>query len=238
MLLLDLDEPTDRPHVEGPCARGGGVPGLAERCASSDSGGGGGSDAGGGAAAAAATAAAAAASGRPELTIQYSDKEDRTLFFAKVNPSAPPEEVAALFSRFGAVESVNLFRAWATARTSKGCGLVVMATQAAAAAAHAALSGKHVWRGAETTMAVEWCNARRLGAKAAGAAATKAAAAGQRAAAAAADARAKLQRGGEGAEASTSASGGERRRRAAGSGDRRTRAAAARRQPCGRGLAA
>lgn len=97
------------------------------------------------------------------------------LFFAKVAPSAPPEEVQRVFEPYGGVESINLFRAWATARSSKGCGLITMATQEGARAARDALNGKHVWEGADAPMAVEWCCPEKLGSKAANAAASKAA---------------------------------------------------------------
>ncbi|KIZ01045.1 RNA-binding protein [Monoraphidium neglectum] len=114
------------------------------------------------------------------------DKHERTLFFAKVAPSAAPEEVRRAFEAFGPVEEVNLFRAWATARSSKGCGLITMATPAGAAAAREALNGKHVWEGADAPMVLEWMAPEKLGAKRDGAAASKAAAAAERAAAAAA----------------------------------------------------
>jgi hypothetical protein len=40
------------------------------------------------------------------------------LFFAKVPPSLSTEAVAAVFNKFGSC-SVNLFKRWPTARTSK-----------------------------------------------------------------------------------------------------------------------
>lgn len=41
------------------------------------------------------------------------------LFFAKVPPSASTAEVRQVFERFGQVQEVNLFRAWAGAKSSK-----------------------------------------------------------------------------------------------------------------------
>lgn len=107
------------------------------------------------------------------------------LFFAKVAPSATADDVRRLFAPFGDVESINLFRAWATARSSKGCGLITMATPDGAHAARDALNDVHVWEGADAPMAIEWCCPSKLGAKAATTAANKAAAAAERAAAAA-----------------------------------------------------
>ncbi|GBF89403.1 RNA-binding protein [Raphidocelis subcapitata] len=166
---------------------------------SDDDGGSGPASIGGGSGSVSAAAAAAAA---------YADKRDRTCFFAKVSPSAAPEEVAAVFSPHGGVDEVNLFRAWATARSSKGCGLIVMASPAAAAAARDALNGKHTWEGADGPMVVEWCRPDRLGAKSAAAAASKAAAALARAAAAPAAERGGGRRRGRGGGAGGEAGGG------------------------------
>ncbi|KAI8464618.1 MAG: hypothetical protein J3K34DRAFT_526052 [Monoraphidium minutum] len=127
------------------------------------------------------------------------DRHSRTLFFAKVAPSASCGEVSAVFEPYGQVAEVNLFRAWATARSSKGCGLITMATAEGARAARDALSGKHVWEGADAPMAVEWCCPTKLGAKAASTAATKAAAAAERAAVSAAAAAPARGGGGGGA---------------------------------------
>ncbi|GBF95968.1 hypothetical protein Rsub_08091 [Raphidocelis subcapitata] len=155
------------------------------------------------AAAAAAAGAAVEKSPEPEAgaePLAPPPPEGRQVFFAKVPPSASPDEVAALFARFGGVESVNLFRAWATARSSKGCGLVTMATAAAAAAAREALNGSHVWPGAEAAMVVEWYSPGKLGTKAAAAAAVKAAAAAGRGAERAAAAGAREHGGGGGGD--------------------------------------
>jgi hypothetical protein len=134
----------------------------------------------------------------------------RQLFFAKAAPAATADDVRALFSRYGPVESVNLFRAWATARSSKGCGLIVMSSPRAAAAARAALNGVFTWEGADAPMAIEWCCPSKLGAKSAAAAATKAAAAAERTAAAAADraAAAGKRRGSRGGRGAAPSCGG------------------------------
>ncbi|KIZ02443.1 RNA-binding protein [Monoraphidium neglectum] len=100
------------------------------------------------------------------------------LFFAKVAPSAPANEVARVFEPFGGVEEINLFRAWPTARSSKGCGLVTMTSHEGARAARAALNGRRAWEGADAPMAVEWCAPGKLGVRAA---AGKAAGGGRRA---------------------------------------------------------
>jgi len=42
-----------------------------------------------------------------------------SLFFARVPPTVPYEAILELFEQFGKVASLNLFRPWATAKTSK-----------------------------------------------------------------------------------------------------------------------
>jgi hypothetical protein len=41
------------------------------------------------------------------------------VFFARVPPTVPYESILALFQQFGTVKSLNLFRPWASAKTSK-----------------------------------------------------------------------------------------------------------------------
>eukprot|EP00775_Hariotina_reticulata_P008563 gene8563-8745_t len=65
-----------------------------------------------------------------------------SIFFARIPPTVSVEELMALFSQYGRVMDLNLFRRWATARTSKGCGVVTYTHHAAAAAALEALNGK------------------------------------------------------------------------------------------------
>lgn len=48
-----------------------------------------------------------------------SPAQGRAVFFAKFPPTTTPEEVENLFAKFGSVESVNLYRKWATAKASK-----------------------------------------------------------------------------------------------------------------------
>jgi hypothetical protein len=42
-----------------------------------------------------------------------------SLFFARVPPTIPYESIMELFAQFGTVLTLNLFRPWATAKTSK-----------------------------------------------------------------------------------------------------------------------
>lgn len=42
-----------------------------------------------------------------------------SVFFARVPPTVPYESILALFQHFGTVKSLNLFRPWASAKTSK-----------------------------------------------------------------------------------------------------------------------
>lgn len=44
------------------------------------------------------------------------------VFFARVPPTVPYELIHALFAQFGKVVNLNLFRPWASAKTSKVCG--------------------------------------------------------------------------------------------------------------------
>ena len=81
------------------------------------------------------------------------------LFFAKVLRSASEDDVKALFSRYGSVHGINLFRAFQGAPTSKGCGLITMGTNEEAAAAIAALDCKYTWRSMDVPMVVKWMDA-------------------------------------------------------------------------------
>jgi hypothetical protein len=62
----------------------------------------------------------------------------------------------ALFSQFGSVSEVNLFRAFQGAPTTKGCGLVTMGTCDAAFAAIHALDNKFTWEGMDAPIVVKW----------------------------------------------------------------------------------
>ncbi len=70
-----------------------------------------------------------------------------SLFFARCPPTVPFEDLHSLFKQFGPVKHLNLYRRWATAKTSKGCCIVEFETQEAAAAAMEALNGKHTFAG-------------------------------------------------------------------------------------------
>lgn len=52
-------------------------------------------------------------------TVWLADAVCLQLFFAKVPSAATVEEVTELFSKYGAVSDLNLFRAWAGAKNSK-----------------------------------------------------------------------------------------------------------------------
>eukprot|EP00879_Flechtneria_rotunda_P002428 GHRR01002625.1.p1 GENE.GHRR01002625.1~~GHRR01002625.1.p1 ORF type:complete len:782 (+),score=274.94 GHRR01002625.1:429-2774(+) len=84
-----------------------------------------------------------------------------SVFFARVPPTVPYESILALFQQFGTVKSLNLFRPWASAKTSKGCGIVDYDNPEAAAAAMVSLHTKYHWTGGETTMVVEWMDPAR-----------------------------------------------------------------------------
>jgi RNA recognition motif-containing protein len=87
------------------------------------------------------------------------------VFFARVPPNVPYEELHGVFSKYGTVTNLNLYRRWATAKTSKGCGLVEYTTQEEAQAAMDALNGNYrfdSYPGSEAPMVVEWMDASRL----------------------------------------------------------------------------
>ncbi len=48
-----------------------------------------------------------------------------SVFFARVPPTVPHEAILELFQQYGHVRSLNLFRPWASAKTSKVCPLPV-----------------------------------------------------------------------------------------------------------------
>eukprot|EP00878_Enallax_costatus_P037259 GHUV01042072.1.p1 GENE.GHUV01042072.1~~GHUV01042072.1.p1 ORF type:complete len:164 (+),score=51.23 GHUV01042072.1:565-1056(+) len=92
---------------------------------------------------------------QPSISTQL-PRDARTIFFAGCTPIVNSETIYALFSQFGLVEDVNLFRPYSGSKTSKGCGLVVFADRAAAGAALESLHGKFQWPGARSPMVLEW----------------------------------------------------------------------------------
>jgi len=82
--------------------------------------------------------------------------DNRMLFFAKVLRTAQEHEVRALFSKYGSVHDVNMFRPFLNASITKGCGLVTMSTHEEACCAIVALDGRYVWEGMDTAMVVKW----------------------------------------------------------------------------------
>mmetsp|Transcript_31833 Transcript_31833/g.70722 ORF Transcript_31833/g.70722 Transcript_31833/m.70722 type:complete len:496 (-) Transcript_31833:2249-3736(-) len=96
---------------------------------------------------------------KKKKAVEDSNADNRMLFFAKVLRSASEDEVKALFSRYGTVFDVNLFRAFQGAPTTKGCGLVTMGTHQEAVAAIDALDNKYIWDGMESPMVVKWMDA-------------------------------------------------------------------------------
>lgn len=77
----------------------------------------------------------------------------------------PYDELHALFSTYGTVQHLNLYRRWATAKTSKGCGIAKFSTADEARAAMHGLDGVHrfdSYPGSEAPMVVEWMDPSRL----------------------------------------------------------------------------
>ncbi|KAJ9515120.1 hypothetical protein QJQ45_028921 [Haematococcus lacustris] len=93
---------------------------------------------------------------KKKKALEESNADNRMLFFAKVLRSATEDEVRALFSHYGKVYDVNLFRAFQGAPTTKGCGLITMGTHEEALAAIEALDSKYCWEGMEGPMVVKW----------------------------------------------------------------------------------
>ncbi|WIA29573.1 hypothetical protein OEZ86_012066 [Tetradesmus obliquus] len=93
---------------------------------------------------------------------QQPEECSRMLFFARCPPTLPQHELLQLFGKFGHITEFNLYRRWAKAKNSKGCGTVVYADKASAAAAVAALDGKQSWPESESPMVVEWAQPSKL----------------------------------------------------------------------------
>ncbi|WIA44478.1 hypothetical protein OEZ86_007222 [Tetradesmus obliquus] len=85
-----------------------------------------------------------------------------SFFFARVPPTITQEQLVELFSKYGAVEDLNLFRPFAEAKTSKGCGIVRFSSAAAAATAKSVLHGKFKWTDTAPPMVVEWVNEDKM----------------------------------------------------------------------------
>ncbi|KAF6253153.1 hypothetical protein COO60DRAFT_1643395 [Scenedesmus sp. NREL 46B-D3] len=85
-----------------------------------------------------------------------------SFFFARVPPSITHEQLVELFSKYGSIEDLNLFRPFAEAKTSKGCGIVRFSNATAAAAAKSLLHGKYRWGTDAPPMVVEWVNEDKM----------------------------------------------------------------------------
>eukprot|EP00775_Hariotina_reticulata_P008247 gene8247-8436_t len=95
--------------------------------------------------------------GRPSNTENLSSQSHHSsIFFARVPPTVPFESIKSLFEQFGKIKLLNLFKPWASAKTSKGCGTVEFEDRSSAVAAMEALHSKFHWTGGESTMVVEW----------------------------------------------------------------------------------
>jgi hypothetical protein len=93
---------------------------------------------------------------------QLPEEDSRALFFARCPPTLPQHELLQLFGKFGHITSFNLYRRWAKAKNSKGCGTVVYADKVSADAALAALDRTHQWPESETPMVVERAQASKM----------------------------------------------------------------------------
>eukprot|EP00775_Hariotina_reticulata_P001643 gene1644-1985_t len=84
-------------------------------------------------------------------------QDNRQLFFARAPLLITEPEIKQLFTQFGEVEEINLFRERRT-HLSKGCGFVTMASREQAMAAMAALDEKQLLEGSATPLAVKWAD--------------------------------------------------------------------------------
>jgi RNA recognition motif-containing protein len=87
------------------------------------------------------------------------------VFFARVPPPVPYDDLLTLFRQYGEVKDLNLYRRWATAKTSKGCGIVVFSSCSAAKAALEALNGAKPFEGypgCDMPMVIEYVDASRI----------------------------------------------------------------------------
>lgn len=90
-----------------------------------------------------------------------------SVFFARCPPSITEDQLLEVFGKFGTVVNVNLFKRWAAAKSSKGCGIISFRETASAEAA-LVLNGQHKFTDSEVPMVVEPCQADRQRAPATG----------------------------------------------------------------------
>lgn len=84
-------------------------------------------------------------------------EDNRQLFFTRAPLTATEADFMALFSRFGTVEEVNLFRE-RRSNISKGCGFVLMATRDQALAVMETLDERHLMDQAVTPLSIKWAD--------------------------------------------------------------------------------
>eukprot|EP00976_Prorocentrum_cordatum_P095398 1190154-Prorocentrum_minimum.AAC.3 len=84
-------------------------------------------------------------------------QDNRQLFFARAKFNTTDEEVKEVFSQYGEVEEVLIFKDKRTGQ-SKPCGFVRMATRQQALDALNAVDGKVVMEGAKESMSVKWAD--------------------------------------------------------------------------------
>lgn len=90
-----------------------------------------------------------------------------SVFFARCPPSITEGQLHEVFTQFGTVIQVNIFRRWAAAKSSKGCGIITFQEKQAAEAA-LVLDGQHKFADSEVPMVVERCDVDRQRAPSAG----------------------------------------------------------------------
>jgi len=81
----------------------------------------------------------------PATNEEEREKCARSVYFARVPPTVEADEIQAIFATCGQVVGINLYKPWATSKTSKGCGLVEYATREGAQRALDELHMKYCW---------------------------------------------------------------------------------------------
>eukprot|EP00775_Hariotina_reticulata_P008567 gene8567-8749_t len=87
-----------------------------------------------------------------------SETAEKGLFFARIPPSVSVDDIRAFFSSVAEVDECNLYKAWATAKTSKGCGVVMYKHSSGANAALEQLAGMQPWPDSVSPLVLERIN--------------------------------------------------------------------------------
>jgi RNA recognition motif-containing protein len=93
---------------------------------------------------------------RDDVVVQP-DMFNTQLFFGRASRDTNEAAITALFSQYGRLKEVLLFKERGTG-ASKGCGFVIMSSRAEADAAMAALNGTFTMEGSKEKFSVQWAD--------------------------------------------------------------------------------